>query len=101
MPPPPPEEERRTPSLAESREWTERFLRHLGMEGELPASLERPDAYSALVRGILSSASVVASSQGLPRVSCTLTVSPASIVSPPVSSDPSPAESFPLPTRSP
>ncbi|KAF0909610.1 hypothetical protein E2562_039013 [Oryza meyeriana var. granulata] len=74
-----PPEERRTPSLAESREWTQRFLQRLGMDARLPLSVERPDAYSALVRGVLSSVAVSVSVSPAPRVSCTLVVCPASI----------------------
>uniref|UniRef100_A0ACD5UZA4 Uncharacterized protein n=1 Tax=Avena sativa TaxID=4498 RepID=A0ACD5UZA4_AVESA len=68
-------EERRRPSPAESGEWTLRFLQALGVDGTLPASAERPDAYSALVRALLYSATV--SSSPTPRVSCTLSVSSA------------------------
>uniref|UniRef100_A0A0E0AJC5 Thioesterase domain-containing protein n=1 Tax=Oryza glumipatula TaxID=40148 RepID=A0A0E0AJC5_9ORYZ len=74
--------ERRSPSLAESRQWTRRFLRSLGVDGPLPAAAELPAAYSALVRGVLSSAAVSvvpASSPASPRVSCTLTVSSAAV----------------------
>uniref|UniRef100_A0A0E0Q7W3 Thioesterase domain-containing protein n=1 Tax=Oryza rufipogon TaxID=4529 RepID=A0A0E0Q7W3_ORYRU len=73
--------ERRSPSLAESRQWTRRFLRGLGVDGTLPAAAELPAAYSALVRGVLSSAavSVVPATPASPRVSCTLTVSPAAV----------------------
>ncbi|VAH50314.1 unnamed protein product [Triticum turgidum subsp. durum] len=63
------------PSPEESREWTLRFIQALGVDASLPASAERPDAYSALVRALLSSATV--SSSPAPRVSCTLTVSSA------------------------
>ncbi|XP_051215967.1 uncharacterized protein [Lolium perenne] len=69
----PPPEERRKPTPAESREWTLRFLQALGVDATLPASAERPDAYPALVRALLSSATV--SSSPTPRVSCTLFVS--------------------------
>ncbi|KAJ1288937.1 hypothetical protein BS78_02G127100 [Paspalum vaginatum] len=51
------------------------FLRVLGAETRLPASGDQPDAYSALVRAILSSVAVSASPA--PRVTCTITVSPA------------------------
>ncbi|KAF2922703.1 hypothetical protein DAI22_07g133600 [Oryza sativa Japonica Group] len=72
--------ERRSPSLAESRQWTRRFLRGLGVDGTLPAAAELPAAYSALVRGVLSAAvSVVPATPASPRVSCTLTVSPAAV----------------------
>ncbi|XP_040382330.1 acyl-coenzyme A thioesterase 13-like [Oryza brachyantha] len=78
MPPPEGEgEERRKPSPAESREWTQRFFRGLGVDAPLPAAADRSDAYSALVRGVLSSATV--SAAGPPRVSCTLTISHAAI----------------------
>uniref|UniRef100_J3MKL8 Thioesterase domain-containing protein n=1 Tax=Oryza brachyantha TaxID=4533 RepID=J3MKL8_ORYBR len=70
-------EERRKPSPAESREWTQRFFRGLGVDAPLPAAADRSDAYSALVRGVLSSATV--SAAGPPRVSCTLTISHAAI----------------------
>ncbi|KAG8100000.1 hypothetical protein GUJ93_ZPchr0013g35919 [Zizania palustris] len=73
MPPPVPPEERRKPSPEESLEWTQRFFRGLGVDAPLPASADRPDAYSALVRGIISSAAVSASPD--PRVTCTLAVS--------------------------
>uniref|UniRef100_A0A0E0LK96 Thioesterase domain-containing protein n=1 Tax=Oryza punctata TaxID=4537 RepID=A0A0E0LK96_ORYPU len=76
MPPPVPPEERRKPSPAESREWTQRFFQGLGVGVPLPAHAELPAAYSALVRGILSSAAV---SPAPPRVSCTLSVSPAAV----------------------
>ncbi|KAF7002939.1 hypothetical protein CFC21_018340 [Triticum aestivum] len=68
-------EEAPKPSPGESREWTLRFIQALGVDASLPASAERPDAYSALVRALLSSATV--SSSPAPRVSCTLTVSSA------------------------
>ncbi|XP_052161281.1 uncharacterized protein LOC127778699 [Oryza glaberrima] len=77
MPPPVPPEERRKPSPAESRQWTQRFFQVLGAGDPLPAPAELPAAYSALVRGVLSSAAV--SSSASPRVSCTLTVSPAAV----------------------
>lgn len=92
--------ERRSPSLAESRQWTRRFLRGLGVDGTLPATAELPAAYSALVRGVLSSAavSVVPATPASPRVSCTLTVSPAAVVSaPPPLHISSSAESYPIP----
>ena len=75
----PPSEERLKPSPAESGEWTLRFLQALGVDETLPASAERPDAYSALVRALLSSATV--SSSLAPRVSCTLSVSSAATLS--------------------
>uniref|UniRef100_A0A0D3GQP5 Thioesterase domain-containing protein n=1 Tax=Oryza barthii TaxID=65489 RepID=A0A0D3GQP5_9ORYZ len=61
--------ERRSPSLAESRQWTRRFLRGLGVDGTLPAAAELPAAYFALVRGVLSSAavSVVPATPASPR----------------------------------
>ena len=68
-------EEAPKPSPEESREWTLRFIQALGVDASLPASAERPDAYSALVRALLSSVTV--SSSPRPRVSCTLTVSSA------------------------
>ncbi|CAM0905739.1 unnamed protein product [Alopecurus aequalis] len=71
----PPPEEQRKPSPAESSAWTLRFLQALGVDATLPASAERPEAYSALVRALLSSATV--SSTPAPRVSCTLSVSSA------------------------
>uniref|UniRef100_A0A0E0AJB9 Thioesterase domain-containing protein n=1 Tax=Oryza glumipatula TaxID=40148 RepID=A0A0E0AJB9_9ORYZ len=74
-----PPEERRKPSPAESRQWTQRFFQVLGAGEPLPAPAELPAAYSALVRGVLSSAAVSASASASPRVSCTLTVSPAAI----------------------
>lgn len=85
MPPPVPPEERRKPSPAESRQWTQRFFQVLGAGEPLPAPAELPAAYSALVRGVLSSAavSVVPATPASPRVSCTLTVSPAAVVSAP------------------
>ncbi|XP_066399101.1 uncharacterized protein [Miscanthus floridulus] len=49
------------------------FFQALGADARLPASAEQPDAYSALVRAILSSVAVTASPS--PRVSCTITVS--------------------------
>ncbi|WVZ63061.1 hypothetical protein U9M48_012731 [Paspalum notatum var. saurae] len=51
------------------------FLRVLGAETRLPASADQPDAHSALVRAILSSVAV--STAPAPRVTCTITVSPA------------------------
>ncbi|XP_006657673.1 acyl-coenzyme A thioesterase 13-like [Oryza brachyantha] len=77
----PPPEERSAPSPAYSSEWTQRFLERLGVEGTLPASLDHPGAYSALVRSVLSSAavSVSVSDSTAPRVSCTLAVSPAAV----------------------
>ena len=63
-------------SLAESRERTLGFFQGLGVDVPLPASAERPDAYSSLVRAIVSSAAVTSS-----RVSCTITISPAVTVS--------------------
>ncbi|XP_021310171.1 uncharacterized protein LOC8061659 isoform X2 [Sorghum bicolor] len=60
-------------SPAESREVMLAFLRFLGADARLPASADQPDAYSALVRAILSSVAVSASPT--PRVSCTITVS--------------------------
>ncbi|KAL6611263.1 hypothetical protein ACP70R_039191 [Stipagrostis hirtigluma subsp. patula] len=74
MPPPPPDEPQRL-SPAESREATLAFFRRLGVGVHLPARAERPDAFAALVRAVLSSAAV--SAGPAPRVSCTLTVSPA------------------------
>ncbi|KAL6639405.1 hypothetical protein ACP70R_023135 [Stipagrostis hirtigluma subsp. patula] len=74
MPTPP--EERRKPSSPEyHRDRALRFFRFHGADEPLPASAERPDAHAALVRSLLSSAAVSASPA--PRVSCTLTVSPA------------------------
>jgi acyl-coenzyme A thioesterase 13 len=55
------------------------FFRALGADARLPASAEQPDAYSALVRAILSSVAISASPT--PRVSCTITVSHAVTVS--------------------
>lgn len=66
-------------SPAESREVMLAFLRFLGADARLPASADQPDAYSALVRAILSSVAVSASPT--PRVSCTITVSHAVTVS--------------------
>ncbi|NP_001152568.1 thioesterase family protein isoform 2 [Zea mays] len=71
MPPPPPVNPQRL-SPAESRERTLYFFHGLGVDVPLPVSAERPDAYTSLVRAIVSSAAVTSS-----RVSCTLTVSPA------------------------
>ncbi|GJN37230.1 hypothetical protein PR202_gb26189 [Eleusine coracana subsp. coracana] len=71
--PSPPEDEL---SPAESRARTQAFLEALGVGGTLPASAERPDAFSELVRSLLSSAAV--SPPPDPQVTCTLTVSPAS-----------------------
>uniref|UniRef100_A0A453CLK2 Uncharacterized protein n=2 Tax=Aegilops tauschii TaxID=37682 RepID=A0A453CLK2_AEGTS len=62
-------EEAPKPSPEESREWTLRFIQALGVDASLPASAERPDAHSALVRALLSSVTV--SSSPRPRVSCT------------------------------
>ncbi|PVH63849.1 hypothetical protein PAHAL_2G120600 [Panicum hallii] len=70
MPPPPPVDPQRL-SPAESRERTLHFFHGLGVDVPLPASAERADACSALVRAIVSSATVSSS-----RVSCTLTISP-------------------------
>ncbi|XP_039806803.1 uncharacterized protein LOC120670714 isoform X2 [Panicum virgatum] len=70
MPPPPPVNPQRL-SPAESRERTLHFFHGLGVDVPLPASAERADAYAALVRVIVSSATVSSS-----RVSCTLTISP-------------------------
>jgi len=66
-------------SPADSRAVALAFVRALGAGARLPAAADRPDAYSALVRAILSSA-VVSTSPG-PRVSCTIAVSPAVTVS--------------------
>ena len=55
------------------------FFQALGADARLPASAEQPDAYSALVRAILSSVAV--STSPAPRVSCTITVSHAVTVS--------------------
>ncbi|KAG0542802.1 hypothetical protein BDA96_02G135200 [Sorghum bicolor] len=68
--PPPVNPQRLSP--AESRERTVAFFQGLGVDVPLPASAERPDAYSSLVRAIVSSAVVTSS-----RVSCTITISPA------------------------
>uniref|UniRef100_A0A0E0LK99 Uncharacterized protein n=1 Tax=Oryza punctata TaxID=4537 RepID=A0A0E0LK99_ORYPU len=83
----PPPEERRKPSPVESRERTQLFFQRLGVGVPLPVPTELPAAYSALVRGVLSSAAVSApASPAPPRVSCTLSVSPAAVVSPSSSS---------------
>ena len=66
-------------SPADSRAVALAFVRALGAGARLPAAADRPDAYSALVRAILSSAAV-STSPG-PRVSCTIAVSPAVTVS--------------------
>ncbi|XP_066399065.1 uncharacterized protein [Miscanthus floridulus] len=60
-------------SLADSRAVMLAFFLALGADARLPASAEQPDAYSALVRAILSAVAVTASPT--PRVSCTITVS--------------------------
>jgi len=73
-PPPPVNPQRLSP--AESRERTLHFFHGLGVDVPLPASAERADAYVALVRAIVSSATVSSS-----RVSCTLTISPGVAVS--------------------
>jgi acyl-coenzyme A thioesterase 13 len=79
MPPPSrPEDEPGRLSPAESRTRTLAFLGALGAGAALPAAAEQSDAYSALVRALLSSAAV--SPPPDTRVSCTLTVSPASTV---------------------
>ncbi|XP_039794184.1 uncharacterized protein LOC120659954 isoform X3 [Panicum virgatum] len=70
MPSPPPVNPQRL-SPAESRVRTLHFFHGLGVDVPLPASAERADAYVALVRAIVSSATVSSS-----RVSCTLTISP-------------------------
>jgi acyl-coenzyme A thioesterase 13 len=75
MPLPPPVNPQRL-SPAESRERTLGFFQGLGVDVPLPASAERPDAYSSLVRAVVSSAAVTSS-----RVSCTITISPAVTVS--------------------
>ena len=75
MPPPPPVNPQRL-SPAESRERTLHFFHGLGVDVPLPASAERADAYAALVRAIVSSATVSSS-----RVTCTLTISPGVAVS--------------------
>ncbi|KAJ1288936.1 hypothetical protein BS78_02G127000 [Paspalum vaginatum] len=62
-------------SPADSRAVMLAFLHALDADAGLPASADQPDAYSALVRAILSSVAVSASPA--PRVSCTITVSPA------------------------
>ncbi|RLM87667.1 uncharacterized protein C2845_PM04G09740 [Panicum miliaceum] len=69
------EEPRRKLSPADSRAVALAFIRALGAGARLPAAADQPDAYSALVRAILSSAAVSASPG--PRVSCTIAVSPA------------------------
>ncbi|PUZ69537.1 hypothetical protein GQ55_2G117000 [Panicum hallii var. hallii] len=69
------EEPRRKLSPADSRAVALAFIRALGAGARLPAAADQPDAYSALVRAILSSAAVSASPA--PRVSCTIAVSPA------------------------
>nr|CAB3452790.1 unnamed protein product [Digitaria exilis] len=62
-------------SPARSRAVAQAFIRALGADERLPASADLPDAYSALVRAVLSSTDVSASPA--PRVSSTITVSPA------------------------
>jgi acyl-coenzyme A thioesterase 13 len=66
-------------SPADSRMVALAFIRALGADARLPAAADQPDAYSALVRAILSSIAVSTSPE--PRVSCTITVSPAVTVS--------------------
>ncbi|CAL5065674.1 unnamed protein product [Urochloa decumbens] len=62
-------------SPSDSREAALAFISTLGADARLPAAADLPDAHSALVRAILSSTVVSASPD--PRVSCTITVSPA------------------------
>nr|CAB3456505.1 unnamed protein product [Digitaria exilis] len=62
-------------SPARSRAVAQAFIRALGADARLPSSADLPDAYSALVRAVLSSIAVSASPA--PRVSSTITVSPA------------------------
>jgi acyl-coenzyme A thioesterase 13 len=66
-------------SPADSRMVALAFIRALGADARLPAAADQPDAYSALVRAILSSIAVSTSPE--PGVSCTITVSPAVTVS--------------------
>ncbi|CAN6197693.1 unnamed protein product [Urochloa humidicola] len=62
-------------SPADSRKAALAFIRALGADARLPASADLPDSYSALIRAVLSSSAVSASPD--PRVSCTITISPA------------------------
>ncbi|CAN6311542.1 unnamed protein product [Urochloa humidicola] len=61
-------------SPADSRKAALACIRLLGADARLPAAVDLPDAYSSLVRAVLSTA---ISASPYPRVSCTITVSPA------------------------